>query len=689
MKSSALYNVLVLTVAYSFIVQGQQQACTCGDLGSGTNPCTCSQTVVKAAKLPTPTYYVSPQEINDAAAAAAAAARNSIVVSTGTSQNDYTNTQSGCGCNSVTYNNVQPNAYISSNTDTITQNSGSSSACSNSDSNTYSGGSSVGYNNGGIITYSNTDSNTPSNSNADTYSNSGTITYSSSSQPSSSVPSVAYADVTSPLDTSSQSDSGCGCNKQTLESLEIDDSTNSEGNIVPSFSPIGDLCYPLPFDSRSGKLIEKTRVTPAYPGKIVCNRCNTPEPYEVCVNMHTGETTSRAIISSSTDATDGSSPIVYGSQNSGPSSGSDSETFIATACGRNNAATDSASGLFSNSGLGSLGNLNSGTVSGTRAGLFGNFNSGRFGGARLGSFSGAVSGAVPGPFSGARSGLFGNLNSVTFGESQTGTYGKLNSGSLTRSDSRLYGVPPLVYTNSNTASGQKQYAGITISSDSSNCFDDDTDESQVDYSYPEMPADAVSLTLAYKNLRAPNVIYRQGKQFVPEDKLSFGHRTVPNDAKIEKKIIDIPEERLVTVEKPVVELKLAPPRTVVIGSYDEREEAKLAELEAIERESITQEETPDQIAEGLMTYKDLGYAPVGVTYTNSRGYNEMIDGEINDSMEEPCGPLGPPIPDYIPGTVMIQQDVPRDAFENSGTGEIRENIEFQRTNPSRVGPCAI
>ncbi|KZC12539.1 hypothetical protein WN55_03291 [Dufourea novaeangliae] len=532
MKSSALYNVLVLTVAYSFIVQGQQQACTCGDLGSGTNPCTCSQTVVKAAKLPTPTYYVSPQEINDAAAAAAAAARNSIVVSTGTSQNDYTNTQSGCGCNSVTYNNVQPNAYISSNTDTITQNS------------------------------------------------------------------------------------------------EIDDSTNSEGNIVPSFSPIGDLCYPLPFDSRSGKLIEKTRVTPAYPGKIVCNRCNTPEPYEVCVNMHTGETTSRAIISSSTDATDGSSPIVYGSQNSGPSSG-------------------------------------------------------------LGSFSGAVSGAVPGPFSGARSGLFGNLNSVTFGESQTGTYGKLNSGSLTRSDSRLYGVPPLVYTNSNTASGQKQYAGITISSDSSNCFDDDTDESQVDYSYPEMPADAVSLTLAYKNLRAPNVIYRQGKQFVPEDKLSFGHRTVPNDAKIEKKIIDIPEERLVTVEKPVVELKLAPPRTVVIGSYDEREEAKLAELEAIERESITQEETPDQIAEGLMTYKDLGYAPVGVTYTNSRGYNEMIDGEINDSMEEPCGPLGPPIPDYIPGTVMIQQDVPRDAFENSGTGEIRENIEFQRTNPSRVGPCAI
>lgn len=130
-----------------------------------------------------------------------------------------------------------------------------------------------------------------------------------------------------------------------------------------------------------------------------------------------------------------------------------------------------------------------------------------------------------------------------------------------------------------------------------------SDERQVDYSYPEVPADAVSLTLAYKNLRAPNVIYRQGKQFVPEDKLSFGHRTVPNDANSVRKIVDIPEERLVTVEKPVVELKVAPPRTVVIGSYDEREEAKLAELEAIERESITQEEAVDQVAEGLVTYK--------------------------------------------------------------------------------------
>lgn len=118
-----------------------------------------------------------------------------------------------------------------------------------------------------------------------------------------------------------------------------------------------------------------------------------------------------------------------------------------------------------------------------------------------------------------------------------------------------------------------------------------------------MPADAVSLTLAYKNLRVPNIIYRQGKQFVPEDKLSFGHRTIPTDVKTENQMIDIAEEKLVTVNKPVVELKIAPQKTIVIGSYGEQEEARLAELEAIEHESITKEEVSDQMSESLISYK--------------------------------------------------------------------------------------
>ena len=141
-----------------------------------------------------------------------------------------------------------------------------------------------------------------------------------------------------------------------------------------------------------------------------------------------------------------------------------------------------------------------------------------------------------------------------------------------------------------------------------------------------------------------------------------------------------------TVEKPVVELKIAPPRTVVIGSYDEREEAKLAELEAIERESIRREESADQVAESLLTYRDLGYAPVGSMIAKSRSYNGIINGEINDSSEQPCGPLGPPIPDYIPGSVVVQRELIGNLPGSSTAvaGGNNQNVEIQtvQSNPS-------
>ncbi|XP_076619416.1 uncharacterized protein LOC143340904 [Colletes latitarsis] len=617
MKSLTLNALFVLAVTYSLIVQAQQQDCTCGGLGSGTNPCTCSETLVKAAKLPTPTYYVSPQDINDAAAV-----RNSIDISTATSQNSYSNSQSVSVSNPITYSNINSNSHTG----------GTSNVHVNSDSTTYSSTSSN--------TYSNSDSSTSSN----TYSNSGS---SSSSSP---VATVAHTDIISVPESSSKSNSGCGCNKQTSESIEIDDSINSNVNVVPSFPPIGDLCYPLPVDSRSGKLLlEKTRVTPAHPGKIICNRCNPSIPYEICTNVLTGEITSRAITSSTSDATSGSSPIIYGTANPAASSRWLPGIFTAPS-EKNRGIAGTMPGILSRTQFGSSKHIN----------------------------SGAFSGSTSGSFSRSRLGSFGNVNSGAFG-SKLGIHGTSNSGSFNRPNSGIFSLPPLAHISSNTASGYNQHTGISMSSSSSNCFDDDTDEIPVDYSYPEMPADAVSLTLAYKNLRAPNVIYRQGKQFVPEDKLSFGHRTMPNDVKNEKNIPDIPEEKLVTVEKPVVELKLAPPRTVVIGSYDEREEAKLAELEAIERESITQEETADQVADSLLTYKDLGYAPVGSMYMRSRNHNEMISGDINDSGEEPCGPLGPPVPDYVPGAVLIQQEVTDDNFDNMN--------QMQQTNPSNSGSC--
>lgn len=90
---------------------------------------------------------------------------------------------------------------------------------------------------------------------------------------------------------------------------------------------------------------------------------------------------------------------------------------------------------------------------------------------------------------------------------------------------------------------------------------------------------------------------------MPEDKLAFGHRTVPAESTPGKKVLDVPEEKLQILEKPVVELKPVPsPVPTTIGVYNEHEEAKLAELEAIERERINREEFAERQQENVITY---------------------------------------------------------------------------------------
>jgi hypothetical protein len=91
------------------------------------------------------------------------------------------------------------------------------------------------------------------------------------------------------------------------------------------------------------------------------------------------------------------------------------------------------------------------------------------------------------------------------------------------------------------------------------------------------------------------------KVFVPEDKLAFGHRTIPIESMPGKKILDVPEEKLQILEKPVVELKpIVSP--ITLGVYNQQEEAKLAELEAIERERINQEAIAEQPQQHFITY---------------------------------------------------------------------------------------
>lgn len=122
-----------------------------------------------------------------------------------------------------------------------------------------------------------------------------------------------------------------------------------------------------------------------------------------------------------------------------------------------------------------------------------------------------------------------------------------------------------------------------------------------DYSYPRLPADPVSVTLAYKNL-FPRTMYYNRRAFVPEDKLAFGHRTIPIESAPGKNVPDVPEEKLQVLDKPVVELKPVPSTPTIVGAYDEHEEAKLAELEAVERERINQEEIAGQQQENFITY---------------------------------------------------------------------------------------
>lgn len=143
----------------------------------GKNPCTCSETVVQAAKLPTPTYYISPQDINNAALT-----NDNAVTSTGTSSNAHFISQSIS--NPIVYSNSKP----------------------------------IVYSNDVPIAYRNNPK-----------------TYSSNNFLSSRILPITYTETVSVPETFSRSNSGCGCNKPTSEALENRESINFNGNIVPRY----------------------------------------------------------------------------------------------------------------------------------------------------------------------------------------------------------------------------------------------------------------------------------------------------------------------------------------------------------------------------------------------------------------------------------------------------------------------
>lgn len=107
------------------------------------------------------------------------------------------------------------------------------------------------------------------------------------------------------------------------------------------------------------------------------------------------------------------------------------------------------------------------------------------------------------------------------------------------------------------------------------------------------PADAVSLTLAYE-------LARRAGTAIAEDGLNFGPRTIPVNAAVTKARKHVPEERLFTFDKQVVELRYPPARY----GASTQEDALLVALQ----EDLYQE-SPCGTPANCLTYADLGYVP--------------------------------------------------------------------------------
>jgi hypothetical protein len=68
-------------------------------------------------------------------------------------------------------------------------------------------------------------------------------------------------------------------------------------------------------------------------------------------------------------------------------------------------------------------------------------------------------------------------------------------------------------------------------------------------SQPAIPSDPASISLAYENL----LRNAHSKKYVSEDRLAFGHRQCPSSGQISKNITKIAEEKLILIDKPLIE----------------------------------------------------------------------------------------------------------------------------------------
>ncbi|XP_011136203.1 uncharacterized protein LOC105181254 [Harpegnathos saltator] len=562
MKFSLILGIaLLLTIVH--IARARKLGCSScgGSLGSGTNSCKCGDVVVKAARVPKPLYQATPEAINEAATARKVAQ----LISAKT----YPGSAVSFSPSSQTRRSYDIRSGISHSSSSSS--SSSSSAGSSSSVNLLRGPIDGGL--GSVYPYSQRSTYNP----------------------------------------------GCGCGSQSKMSLELNDllSSDTEGQVVPRFPPIGDLCAPS--KQSSYEVTKVTKVTPAYP-KLP----DIQPPVPVCVNVVNGN-----------------------------------GQIDRTELEKLNSATYSGLRTYNSPvrGSGSIGGFTSGGVGATatfgisgQSSLYDNWYKGTGSGTRV-------------------SGQLG-LASATAGSYVDSSAVKMSSGTNS-------------FSEYDTSYGSVNAQG-SIGSNRCTDFGEDL-ELPEDYSYPGQPADAVSLTLAYKNLFPHTTVYRQ-KWFVPEDKLAFGHRTVPVDSMPGKRPLDIPEEKLQILDKPIVELKPVTPVAVSIGVYNEQEEAKLAELEAIERERISQEEIANLSPQGgFITYGDLGYAPVdGLIVPGALARHRVLQISSGIGLADAedvsggCGPVGPPVPGYVPGSIVVNREVVEIEEENEDENRRNDAYHYRR-----------
>ncbi|XP_015520359.1 uncharacterized protein LOC107224703 [Neodiprion lecontei] len=174
-------------------------------------------------------------------------------------------------------------------------------------------------------------------------------------------------------------------------------------------------------------------------------------------------------------------------------------------------------------------------------------------------------------------------------------------------------------------------------------------------SVPVAPADPVSLALAFG-------LAKQASQNIQESRLAFGPTSTPIDGSIRRTVLNIPEERLLTVDKPIVELKLAS-RPAMSDTYAE----VIAQQAALEEQRLELEAQAQQgdLKPSFISYSDLGYGPVsssGVNFVNT--VSDPGVAASADLDETPCGALGPTVPGYRSGNVIVQSQPNKDTDDD-------------------------